>query len=100
MQVTPTETVSLLLRRLTEITGKPPATLVRELLDEAAPALQMMLEAHEQLARRPSEMEAVVYRLATQAQGEIVQQVLSLKTDNKPGRKPAKKQGTGAANTG
>lgn len=99
MHVTPSEEVSLLLKRLSVMTGKAPATLVRELLADAAPVLRMMLDAHEQLAKRPQEMEAVIYRLATKAQGEIVQQVLHLANDKKPGRKP-KGGGRGAANTG
>jgi hypothetical protein len=98
-QVTPTETTSRLLERLSKLTGKAPATLVRELLDEATPALQMTLDAFDQLAQRPQEMEAVVFRMAQQAQGVIVQQVLSLDTDRKPGRKP-RDRGRGAANTG
>ncbi len=98
IQITPTESTYRLIVRLSKITGMGQATLVRELLDEASPALEMMLQAHEELAKRPQEMEAVVYRLAAKAQGEIVQQVLSLDTDRKPGRKP--KKGPGAANTG
>jgi hypothetical protein len=97
--VTPTQQSHLLLERLSAVTGKGKATIVRELLDEASPALQQMLEAFEQLAKRPQEMEAVVHRLAAQAHQTIAQATLDLGTDRKPGRKPGKR-GRGAANTG
>jgi hypothetical protein len=99
MHVTPSEGSYLLLTRLSKLTGKAQATIVRELLDEAAPALEQMLEAFEQLAKRPQEMEAVVHRLAAQAHQTISQVTLDLDTDRKPGRKPGKR-GRGAANTG
>lgn len=98
-QVTPTESTSLLLERLGKLTGKPTATMIRELLDEAAPALQMTLDAFEQIAQRPEEMEAVVFRMAQKAQEEIVQQVLHLDNSRKAGRKP-KDKGRGAAKGG
>jgi predicted DNA-binding protein len=100
MHVTPSERTSRLLGKLSKATGKGQATLVRELLDEASPALEMMLEAVEQLAKRPQEMEAVVHRMAAQAHQTISQATLDLDTDRKPGRKPKAKQGQGAANTG
>ena len=99
LQVTPTEASGLLLAKLSKLTGKGQATIVRELLDEASPALEMMLEAVEQLAKRPQEMEAAIYRLAAQAHQTISQATLDLDTDRKPGRKPGKK-GREAANTG
>ena len=109
LQVTPTESSGLLLAKLSKITGKGQATIVRELLDEASPALEMMLEAVEQLAKRPQEMEAAIYRLAAQAHQTISQATLDLDNSNKPGRKPrngkpaasqGKPKGRGAANTG
>lgn len=99
MHVTPTEGTFRLLRELEKLTGKPPATMVREMLDEAAPALQMMVEALRRLAQRPGEMEAVVGRMAAQAHATIAQATLDLDTNRKPGPKP-RKQGQGAANTG
>jgi predicted DNA-binding protein len=98
MHVTPSEATSRLLGRLSKVTGKGQATLVRELLDEANPALEMMLEAVEQLAKRPQEMEAAIHRMAAQAHQTISQATLDLDIDRKPGPKP--KQGRGAANTG
>jgi predicted DNA-binding protein len=98
MHVTPSETTSRLLGELSKVTGKGQATIVRELLDEASPALEMMLQAFQQLAKRPQEMEAVIHRMSAQAHQTISQATLDLDTNRKPGRKP--KQGQGAANTG
>ena len=99
IQITPTEHTYRLICRLSKLTGKGQATIVRELLDEASPALEMMLEAVEQLAKRPQEMEAAMYRLLAQAHQTIAQATLDLDNDKKPGRKP-KDRGRGAANTG
>lgn len=100
MQVTPSQSTFLLLRELSELTGQAPATIVRELLDEAAPALQMTLEAFRAIKARPQEAQAAVARMAAQAHQVIAQATLDLNTDKKPGRKPGKKTGRGAANTG
>lgn len=99
MHVTPTEETYHLLVRLATLTGKPHATIVRELLDEAAPALRMTVDALETLKDRPREARAAVARLAAEAHREIAQITLDLDNDRKPGRKP-KKPGRGAANTG
>jgi len=99
IQITPTEQSYRQLVRLSKLTKKGQATIVRELLDEAAPALDMMLEALEQLEKRPQEMAGVVHRLAAQAHQTIAQATLDLNNDRKPGPKP-KNQGRGAANTG
>ncbi len=98
IQVTPSEASYHLLKRLSKLTGKGQATMVREMLDEASPALQMMVEAFEQLAKRPEEMQAVVGRMAAQAHATIAQATLDLDNDRKAGPKP--KQGRGAAKTG
>lgn len=100
MQVTASEQVFSLLREISKLTGKAPATLVRELLDEAAPALQMMLEAYRDLHTKPEQAQAAVMRMAAQGHALIAQASLDLNTDKKPGRKPGKKKGQGAANTG
>lgn len=100
LQITPSPHSHLLLERLSKITGKGKATIIRELLDEASPALEMMLAAFEQIDKTPEEMQAAVGRLAAQAHRTIAQATLDLDTDRKPGRKPGKKQGRGAANTG
>lgn len=89
LQVTPTEQVYLLLTELSKIAGKPQATIVREILDEAAPALQMTIDAYRTIHSRPEEARAAVMRMASQAQITIAQATLDLNTDKKPGRKPS-----------
>lgn len=100
MQVTPTEQTFRLLKELERLTGKAPATTVRELLDEAAPALAMMVEAYRDLHTTPEQAQAAVMRMAAQGHALIAQASLDLDTNKKPGRKPGKKPGRGAANTG
>ena len=99
MQVTPSETVYRLLAAISELTGKPPATIVRELLDEAVPALEMTLEAFQTIRARPEEARAAVMRMAEQADQIVTQERLDLDSALKktPGRKPGKKPGRGAA---
>lgn len=98
MQVTPSDKGYRLLQELSKLTGKAPATIVRELLDEAAPALEMTLEAARTIAARPEQAQAAVARLIDLANTAIAQASLDLNTDQKPGRKP--RRGQGAANTG
>jgi hypothetical protein len=98
MQVTPTEGSFLLLKRLEALTGKAPATITRELLDEAAPALQMMVDAYTSLGTTPEEAQAAVMRMAAEGHKAIAQATLDLDTNQKPGRKPGNK-GRGAAKT-
>ncbi len=102
MQVTPSETSYRLLSALSGLTGRPPATIVRELLDEAAPALQLAVEAMRDAKKRPERMQAAMSRFATKAINDLTQAQLDLDTamKKKPGRKPGKKSGPGAANTG
>lgn len=102
MHVTPSETAYRLLRELSVVTGRPPATMVRELLDEAVPALQAILEAHRMLKTRPQQAQQAMARLANAAIRDLSQVQLDLDTamQKRPGRKPGKPQGRGAANTG
>ncbi len=98
MHVTPSETVYRLPQELQRLTGKSPATMVRELLDEASPALEMMVTAYRDLRTTPEEAQAAVMRMAAQGHAVIAQATLDLDTNKKPGRKPGK--GREAANTG
>lgn len=100
MHVTPSEQGYRLLQELSKLTGKAPATIVRELLDEAAPALEMMLAAYRDLHAKPQQAQAAVMRMAAEGHALLAQATLDLNTDKKPGRKPGKKTGRGAANTG
>jgi predicted DNA-binding protein len=99
MHVTPSEQVHRLLAEISKVTGKPPATMVRELLDEAIPALEMTLEAFRSIQARPEEAQAAVARMAAKAHAQIAQVTLNLDTNQKPGRKPGGKKGRGAAKT-
>lgn len=114
MQVTPTRTSYLLLKEIEALTGKAPATITRELLDEAAPAMRELVEALRALEKRPQHALAAMKRMAYGQIEGITQATLDLdKAMNaKPGRKPRKaasvsraaspraKQGQGAAKTG
>ena len=97
--VTPSETVSRLLAELSRLTGQGPATLVREMLDEAIPALEMTVTALRDMRKRPEEVQAAVMRLASQAHQTIAQATLDLDTalKKKPGRKPSKAPTKGRA---
>lgn len=96
--VTPSPATGPLLTALAEALGKPKATLVRELLDEAAPALQVALEALQMLKTRPQAAQAAMSRLAAQQINQLAQAQLDLDSalKKRPGRKPRK----GAAKTG
>ena len=96
ISITPSPTTGPLLRELSKVTGKPPATIVRELLDECAPALIMTLEAYRQIQQSPEDLQAAVFRMAANAHQQIAQATLDLDTatKKKPGRKPG---GSGAA---
>lgn len=114
MQVTPTRTTYALLREMQALTGKAPATITRELLDEATPALQAAIDALRALKQRPQEAMRAVDRMLDTAMMGAAQARLDLdKAMNaKPGRKPRKgaqvaraasakrKPGRGAAKTG
>ena len=102
MHVTPSENVHALLGEVSRLTGKPPATIVRELLDEAVPALEASVEALRMLKNRPMQAMQAVDRMLDTAMLGAAQARLDLdKAMNaKPGRKPGKKSGRGAAKTG
>ncbi len=90
MQVTPTRTTYALLREMQDLTGKAPATITRELLDEATPALVAAIEALRVLKQRPRQAMQAVDRMLDSAMLEVAQARLDLdKAMNaKAGRKP------------
>lgn len=102
MHVTPSISVHALLGQLSRLTGKPPATIVRELLDEAIPALETSVEALQMLKDRPQAAMQAVDRMLDDAMRGATQARLELDKamNKKPGRKPRKDKGQGAANTG
>lgn len=111
---TPTSTAGALLREVSKLTGQSPAKIVRELMDEAAPALKVTVDALRVVKRRPEEAQAAVARMAAKAHADLAQATLELDTAirKKPGRKPKRgkpteasrvrkgNRGRGAANTG
>jgi hypothetical protein len=100
IQFTPSDRVAPLLRELSDLTGKSQSGLVRELMDEAVPALEMTLEAFRTLKARPDQARAAVARLAAQAHMTIAQASLDLDTSLKPGRKPGRTKGGGPRKPG
>lgn len=101
MQVTPSETVYRLLGELSKLTGQAPATITRELLDEAVPALEMAVDTLRDVKKRPERVQAAMARFSARAINELTQAQLDLDTamEKRRGPKP-KKKGPGAANTG
>ena len=105
LTVTPSPTVGPILRELSQLTGKAPAAIVRELLDEAAPAMKEVADALKIAKRRPQQAIAAFQRMATQAHSDLAQLQLDIAQaqGKKPGPKPKaakKKPGRGAAKTG
>lgn len=118
IQVTPSPVVGPLLRELSELTGQPLGTMVRELLDQAAPTLSATVQTLRQVkaAGTKEEAEVIAARFASrmiQQSRELIdafegeQQPLPLTTTTyrKPGRKPglkpkAKGQGKGGPRSG
>lgn len=100
--VTPSPSTGPLLTALSEALGKPRATIVRELLDEAAPALQVMLEAVRVLKTRPEAAQAAMARLATSSINQLTQAQIDFDKalSKRPGPKPRKKPRKGAAPSG
>lgn len=102
LSVTPSPAAEPVLIELAKLTGKPKATIVRELLDEAMPALQMTLEALRVAKSHPERAQALMAEFGARATRDLMQQQIEFSDalKKRPGRKPGKKQGRGAAKTG
>lgn len=89
MQVTPSETAYRLLKRISELTGQAPATITRQLLDEAVPAMEVTIEAFELVQGRPQEAQAALARIAEHSINKLTQAQLDLDKalEGKRGRK-------------
>ena len=87
---TPTPASGPLLRELAELTGKTPARVVREILDEMAPQLPAMIEALRLVKSRPEKAVAALQEMAAKAHADLAQQTLDLNRvmRERPGRKP------------
>lgn len=90
MQVTPSETAYRLLKRISELSGQAPATITRELLDEAVPAMEVTIQALELVKGRPQEAQAALARFAAESINKLTQAQLELDKaiEGKRGRKP------------
>lgn len=102
--VTPSAKAGPLLSAMSEISGQPKARLIRELLDEAVPVMETMLEAHRMLATQPEAARAAMARMFDQAMSDGSQAMLDLDKAiaAKPGPKRTPKPGKprkGAAKT-
>lgn len=98
--VTPSAKAGPLLAEMSRISGQPKARLIRDLLDEAVPVLETMLEAHRMLATQPDAARAAMSRMLAQAMHDGTQAMLDLDKAiaAKPGPKPRKPR-KGAAKT-
>lgn len=99
--VTPSAKAGPLLAEMSRISGHPKARLIRDLLDEAVPVMETMLEAHRMLATQPDAARAAMSRLLAQAMHDGSQAMLDLDKaiSSKPGPKPGKRR-KGAAKPG
>lgn len=95
MHVTPSENVHALIRELSRLTGKQPATIVRELLDEAVPALENAVTALRMLQERPQEAMRAVDRMIDGVVQDVTQARLDL--DRAMNAKPGRKKSVGEA---
>lgn len=95
----PSDHVLKTIRELSATSGVPMATIVSEIMDEAAVVMSGQLEAFKQIARAPERAREVVQDYANASMARMSQAVLDLdKPRQRPGPKPGK--GRGAANTG
>lgn len=95
---TPSPSVGPLLRELATLTGKTPARLVREILDEMGPQMPAMIDALRLIQTRPQQGIRALQTMTIEAQHTLSQQSLDLNRAirKRPGRKPRE----GAAKTG
>ena len=96
--ITPSPVAGPVLRDLAKLTGKPPPTIVRELLDEALPALQETVEALKVVKKRPEEAVAGFQRMAAKAHSDLAQ--LQLEKAAPQGKKPVRKPTKGTRRRG
>ena len=98
---TPAPGVGQLLREVAEAQRTTPAKVVRELLNEMAPAMRELLVVYREANRRPQLAREAAIRMGVDAEDAIRQASLDLEKAirRKPGRKPGNK-GQGAAKTG
>lgn len=88
MHVTPSPEVVALLKQMYALTGKRPATIVREILDEAEPVLRSSVEALVKVKENPRVAGRVLAKLAAEY-GQVIDDTraqLNLELKRRPGR--------------
>jgi transposase len=64
LQITPTARTHRILTRYSELTGKPRARLISQLLDESTPVLEEMLTHLEAIKKKPSLAPEIAHKYA------------------------------------
>lgn len=96
--ITPSPACEPIINELAKLLGKPKAAIVRELLDEAMPAMQLTLEAVRIAKTHPERAQALLADYGARAVHQLMQEQINFSEalKKRPGRKP----GRGAAKTG
>lgn len=94
IQISPSPDLAVALRALAKLTDQPQSRVVVELLEEALPALQTMVQALKTAKKSPAAAEALMSNLATRSIHALTQEQINFSDliKKKPGRKP---KGTG-----
>lgn len=92
IMVTPSPMAAPYLLELARLTGKAPARLIRELLDETMPNMGPIIEALKVIKTKPDLLRESVTIASQDAIQRVkeAQLMLDLAMEKKPGRKPAK----------
>lgn len=90
IQISPSPDLAVALRELSKLTKQPQSRVVVELLDEALPALRVMVEALRTVKKSPQAAEALMATMATKAIHSLTQEQMNFSEalKKKPGRKP------------
>lgn len=94
----PSDHLAKVLNDLASSSGKSKASIVSEIMDEAAIVMEGQLRAYRQIAAAPGKAREVIQEYANQQVAAISQAVLEFAPP--PPRKRGRKPGRGAANTG
>jgi len=98
IQFSPSPDLAVCLRELAKLTNQPQSRVVAELLNEAVPALQTMVQALKLAKKSPQAAEALMSNLATRSIHAVTQEQINFSEamKQKPGRKPKGKKGSRA----
>lgn len=93
----PSDHLLTVITQLSELSGKSKASIVSEIMDEAATVMSGQLAAYRQIAAAPEKAREVLQQYANDAVAQIAQVVMDFE---EPPKKRGRKPGRGAANTG